>query len=138
MYPYNNYVNQYTKQWQQPLNNLFNPQQNTQQLRQQVPHVSGRNGAAAYPMAPNSEVFLIDDTDAVLWLKTTDSAGYPTLFSIPIPDDFGKPPEQKEAARYEALEKRITSLEALINEQSITRNAEQEPTGGTVATDSAG
>lgn len=119
-------------------NNMFNPMQTGQQQRQQIPHVSGKNGATAYPLAPNSEIFLVDDTDAVLWLKTTDSAGYPTLFSIPIPADFGKPPEQKEAARYEALEKRITSLEAMINEQSITRNVEPQQAGGIVSTDSAG
>ena len=136
MYPFNN--NQYMQQWpQMPQANMFNPMHSSNPQRQQIPHVSGRNGAAAYQMAPNSEVFLIDDTDAIIWLKTTDSAGYPTLFPIPIPADFGKSPEQKETSRYDALEKRIASLEVIFNEQSIARNAEPKQAGGTVGADSA-
>ena len=42
-----------------------------------IVRVSGRPGAEAYQMAPNSEVLLLDETAPIVWLKTTDGAGYP-------------------------------------------------------------
>lgn len=42
-------------------------------------HVTGLDGAKAYPMPPNSEVPLFDSTDDVLYIKTTDGAGFPTI-----------------------------------------------------------
>ena len=42
-------------------------------------YVTGLDGAKAYPMPPNSEVPLFDSTDDVIYLKTTDGAGFPTI-----------------------------------------------------------
>lgn len=41
--------------------------------------VQGESGAKAYLMAPNSTVMLMDSEDSVFYLKSTDTAGMPTL-----------------------------------------------------------
>lgn len=41
--------------------------------------VTGIDGAKAYQLPPNSKMPLFDENDDVLYLKTTDAAGYPTV-----------------------------------------------------------
>jgi hypothetical protein len=53
-------------------------------LQQQPIHgfvyVTGMEGARAYQMPPNSEMPLFDSTnDGVMFIKTTDAAGFPTI-----------------------------------------------------------
>lgn len=84
--------------------------------RHEVIRVSGRNGAEAFQMAPNSSVLLLDETAPVVWLKTTDGAGYPTLASYDITPSLSQ--EQKEQSRFDVLEKRISNLEAILNDKS--------------------
>ena len=82
----------------------------------EVIRVNGKNGAEAFQLAPNSSVLLLDETAPVVWLKTTDGAGYPTLSSYDIAPSLT--PEQREQNRYDTLEKRISDLEALLNDKS--------------------
>ena len=41
--------------------------------------VTGIDGAKAYQLPPSSKMPLFDEHDDVLYLKTTDAAGYPTV-----------------------------------------------------------
>lgn len=41
--------------------------------------VTGIDGAKAYQMAPNSTVALFDNNEDVMYIKTTDGAGFPTI-----------------------------------------------------------
>lgn len=41
--------------------------------------VNGINGAKAYQMPPNSSVALFDANEDMMYVKTTDAAGYPTI-----------------------------------------------------------
>ena len=41
--------------------------------------VSGRNGAEAFQMPPNSRAVLFDDSDDVMYRVSTDGAGYKTV-----------------------------------------------------------
>lgn len=54
-----------------------------QQQQQQAIHgfvyVTGLEGAKAYQMPPNSEMPLFDSTGDVMYIKTTDGAGFPTI-----------------------------------------------------------
>lgn len=77
--------------------------------RETIKRVSGRPGADAYRMAPNSEVLLLDETQPVIWLKTTDSAGYPTLTAYDIALH-----EEEKPADYKSLEERLKKLEEAI------------------------
>ena len=78
-----------------------------------VVRVSGRPGAEAYQMPPNSEVLLLDETQPVVWLKTTDGAGYPRLnaYDITIHED-------EKPVDYKSIEERIKKLEDAINAKS--------------------
>ena len=52
--------------------------------RTEVIRVHGEEGAKAYNLAPNSSIILMDETEPVVWLKTTDGAGYPTVTGYDI------------------------------------------------------
>lgn len=82
---------------------------------QQIIKVNGENGARAYQMMPNSSALLLDETAPLVWLKETDSVGYPTLSAFKIEPYVPEPqPDYKE------LMNRIASLEERLknNEQS--------------------
>ena len=74
-----------------------------------IVRVSGRPGAEAYQMAPNSETLLLDETAPIVWLKITDGAGYPRL----IPYDIT--PHEETQPDYKSFEERLKRLEDLIN-----------------------
>ena len=79
---YNPYMYAYGQQGYQPP--LYQPQQQMQPQPQQQPvdlifSVSGRKGAEAFPMGPNSRVVLFDDSEDVMYRVTTDSAAYKTI-----------------------------------------------------------
>ena len=75
-YPYQmNYNNQF--QQQPSYNSLL--QQNNTAGKQEVVRVNGKNGAQAFQLPPNSSILLLDETAPIVWLKTTDGAGYPTI-----------------------------------------------------------
>lgn len=55
-------------------------QQQQQQSIHGFVYVTGLEGARAYQMPPNSEMPLFDSTcDGVMFVKTTDAAGFPTI-----------------------------------------------------------
>lgn len=83
----------------------------------EVIRVNGENGAKAYQMAPNSSVLLLDETAPIVWLKTTDGAGYPTITGYNI-----SPIETKEnvgvtSSEYSKLDERIKRLESMAMER---------------------
>lgn len=78
-------------------------------IQQRVVRVSGRPGAEAYQMAPNSEVLLLDETAPIVWLKTTDGAGYPRLTPYDIAIHEDEPPVD-----YKSIEERLSKLEELL------------------------
>ena len=86
------------------------------QQHYEIVRVNGRPGAEAFQMAPNSQTLLLDETAPIVWLKTTDGAGYPSLTAYGITP--AQTPEEKDDERYEELNKRIDELEAMIREQS--------------------
>ena len=80
----------------------------------EVVRVNGENGARAFQMAPNSSVLLLDETDPIVWLKTTDGAGYPTITPYSITPYVKKEPEDL----FKSLDERIKKLEELVNESN--------------------
>lgn len=55
------------------------PQPSAQGAPRQLVRVSGMDGARAYQMAPNEVVALFDEGDDILYVKSTDGAGFPTI-----------------------------------------------------------
>lgn len=86
---------------------VFNPY--APQTRRTVSRVSGKPGADAFKMGPNEEVLLLDVTAPIIWLKTTDSASYPTLTAYDITPHVEETPPD-----YKTIEERLKKLEEAI------------------------
>lgn len=81
--------------------------------RYEVIQVNGENGARAFAMAPNSSALLMDATAPIVWLCTTDGAGYLTASPFSI-----APYQPEKHVDVKTLEERIERLEAKLSEQS--------------------
>ena len=101
--PYNN-INTY--------NPYYNNYLNYNNQRQQVIRVNGQNGAKAYQLNPNSSILLLDETAPIIWLKTTDGAGYATVTAYDI-----APHQNEIPVDTKSLEARVTRLEQIMNER---------------------
>ena len=88
----------------------FNPYQ-FQPQSTQVVKVNGLNGANAFAIGPNSSALLLDESGTLVWLVTTDGAGYKTVSPYDI-----TPHKEPAAPDYGSLEQRLTKLEGIINE----------------------
>lgn len=100
--------------------------QQQQTAKQEVTRVNGENGARAYQIGANSSALLLDESGLLIWLVTTDGAGYKTVAPYDI-----TPHKTTQQANYAALEERITRLEGLINGENsrntkATRQADDE------------
>jgi len=80
------------------------------QQTQQVVRVNGENGARAYNLGPNGSALLLDESGTLVWLVTTDGAGYKTVGAYDI-----TPHQQQLPAEYGDLETRIKRLEEFMN-----------------------
>ena len=95
-------------------------QPQTQQTK--VVEVTGRGGADAFQLAPDSSILLLDNTAPIVWLAKTDGAGYKTLMAYDI-----KPhEEEKSVDHYKDLEERIAKLEETVNAKSDTTNVKRK------------
>lgn len=114
MYPYNN---------QNQLSQLLLQQAiQPQSAQTKVIEVTGRAGADAYQLGPDSSILLLDNTAPIVWLVKTDGAGYKTLAAYDI-----KPhEEEKPADHFKELEERIAKLEETVNAKSNTSNAKRK------------
>lgn len=106
MYPMNNYLNQY--QYPNPYaNNSFNSSPFSQS--QSLIRVTGIEGAKAYSqMNPNSTVALFDSNEDVMYIKSTDGAGFPTIrtfrFEEMVPTQMSGPNSKDYVSREEMEE----------------------------------
>ena len=98
--------------------------------RTEVTRVNGRNGAEMYNIAPNSSVLLLDESGSLVWLVTTDGAGYKTISPYDI-----TPHQQAQAPNISNLEARITKLEEIINGYSADITTAKQKCKPTVDTD---
>lgn len=78
--------------------------------RYEIIHVTGRHGAEALQMAPNSSVLALDDTAPLVWLCRTDGAGYLTATPFDIAQ-HAEPP----AVNVDDLSARLTRLEEMLS-----------------------
>ena len=103
----------------------FNPygfmqQAQTQQILpvQQVVKVNGENGARAFTMGANSSALLLDESGTLVWLVTSDGAGYKTVSAYDI-----VPHQEQPKPDYSTLEQRIEKLEMIVNGTSRNPSA---------------
>ena len=101
--------------FQNPYLNPYGYQQPVQQYAppSSVIKVNGENGARSYNMGANSSALLLDESGLMVWLCTTDGAGYKTVTPYDI-----TPHQVTPAPDFVSLESRIKKLEDLINGDS--------------------
>ena len=90
-------------------------QQNAPQQPSQVIRVNGENGAKAFTIGANSSALLLDESGTMVWLVTSDGAGYKTVSAYDI-----IPHKATSVPDYSSLEERIKRLEDTVN--ANTRN----------------
>lgn len=109
-------------------NQYYNPQMNNQQIypqeqTQNLIRVNGIGGAKTYQMAPNSTVALFDSNEDIMYIKTTDGAGFPSIrtFSFTEVKEQNKPIPQVDYISREEFEE--FKKELMNNgKQSISRS----------------
>ena len=123
------------------VNPLYNPMVNPylgaqrpyqQQPRQEVIKVNGENGARAFQMPANSSALLLDESGVIVWLVTTDGAGYKSVAPFDI-----SPHEAAPVPNYSDLETRITRLEEMMNNANTCNSSNAQRTEYTAFTDAA-
>ena len=102
--------------------------------RQEVIKVCGENGARAFQLGPNSSALLLDESGALVWLVTTDGAGYKSVAPFDI-----SPHQATPEPDYGSLEERVKKLEEAISNGSTadTANARAEYTAFTDSSEPA-
>ena len=115
-------VNSFSNPYMNPYGQQF---QSYQQVlpQQQVVRVNGENGARAYAMGANSSALLLDESGKIVWLKTTDGAGFATVTPYDVtPHQIERTPD------FSSLETRVKRLEELINEHANDSSATSRKT----------
>lgn len=75
--------------------------------------VTGLEGAKAYQLPPNSSIALFDGNADLMYVKTTDAAGYPTIRTFRFePVEQAPAPQADYVSRedFDALVKRVEEL----------------------------
>ena len=112
--------------------NQFYPQQpgmNNQQFFQQqeqpqnLIRVNGLEGAKAYQMSANSTVALFDANNDLMYVKSTDGAGFPTIRTFAFNEVVANNNTVPENVEYVTREEFNKLKEELLNgKQSISRS----------------
>ena len=115
--------------FQNPYLNPYYPQPvQTFSQPSSVIKVNGENGARSYQMGANSSALLLDESGLIVWLCTTDGAGYKTVAAYDI-----TPHQAEPVPDYGSLESRIKRLEEMINgntaDSSATRRRSKSDDG---------
>ena len=119
----NNYMNPYLNA-DQPYQQAMQTPQMPFMNQQQVVKVNGENGARSFQLGANSSALLLDECGTIVWLVTSDGAGYKTVSPYDIaPHQLTKAPD------YSSLEERISRLEEYINGNTNNSTAVKRKNG---------
>ena len=94
----------------------------------QVVRVNGENGARAFQIGANSSALLLDESGTMVWLVTSDGAGYKSVAAYDIAPHKAEP-----APDFGSLEQRIKRLEEKMNGTAGNSSAarKKQPDDGT-------
>lgn len=93
----------------------FNAQMASQQPVNCLTRVTGIDGAKAYQMPPNSVAALFDDSYDIMYVKSTDGAGFPTIRIFDFYEHKEETPVQQQPVNVENFATK-QELENLQNE----------------------
>lgn len=100
------------------------PQQAPQLPAQQVVRVNGENGARAFQIGANSSALLLDESGTLVWLVTSDGAGYKTVAAYDIMPHKAEPDRN-----YSDLETRVKKLEDMMGGRRNGNTGNSSATG---------
>lgn len=135
MYGYQNYQSQY-QPYQGPQQFAMDQMQQFQQRTQtpstagyqQLIKVTGIEGAKAYQMPPNSAVPLFDADNDIMYVKTTDGAGFPTIRAFSFqPIESPVQQDQQYVTRTEFENAMMKLREAMSDGQQPVRKSTRKP-----------
>ena len=86
----------------------------------EIINVNGVAGARSLRLAPNSSVILRDTNSPIVWLCEADGTGY----FEPVPYTV-TPYQERPQADVNDIERRLSRLEAMLNEQSNDEQTER-------------
>ena len=104
--------------------NQFQPQLNQPQVNtQNLIRVNGIDGAKAYQMPANSTVALFDNNEDIMYIKTTDGAGFPAIRTFAFNEVVANTNPIQDTADYVTRDEFNKLKEELLNDkQSISRS----------------
>ena len=104
--------------------NQFQPQLNQPQMTaQNLIRVNGIDGAKAYQMPANSTVALFDNNEDIMYIKTTDGAGFPAIRTFAFNEVVANTNPIQDTADYVTRDEFNKLKEELLNgKQSISRS----------------
>ena len=88
--------------------------------------VTGIEGAKAYQIPPDSKVALFDSNDDVMYVKSTDAGGYPTIRTFrftPVEAEAAPTPDYVTRDEFRELADRIGSLEDAARPAKASKGA---------------
>ena len=92
--------------------------------QRQVDRVNGENGARAFAMGPYSSAMLLDESGTLVWMVTTDGAGYKTVAPYDI-----LPHKAEAAPDFSDLESRVKKLEDMMGGRRNGNTGNSSATG---------
>lgn len=113
-------MNSYLNQNLMPNSTNFNPYWPNQLPRYSANPIQGKNAAWQFPMGPNSEIYLPDANEDIIWWIRTDNNGNRNVqgFDITLHED----PKQVDT---NDLAARLAAVEEWINAKSNKSNAKR-------------
>lgn len=104
--------------------------QNSYQIQpNQLIRVNGMDGAKAYQMSPNSTVALFDANEDIMYIKSSDGAGFPTIrtfsFKEILPEASSAAPNYISREEFENFKAEVLNYaQQLVSKQ---RNQGEQP-----------
>ena len=89
-------------------NSYFQPQ------RQELIKVNGLEGAKNYPLSPGSTVALFDAESDIMYIKSMDAGGFPSIRTFTFMETTSKPTDSTEI-RLSNIETEIAQLKEALN-----------------------
>lgn len=116
----------------------FNAQMASQQPVNCLTRVTGIDGAKAYQMPPNSVAALFDDSYDIMYVKSTDGAGFPTIRIFDFYEHKEEVPVQQQSVNVEnfatkqelqTLQHQLEEVKGMISngKQSVPEQQSEQP-----------
>lgn len=92
--------------------------------------VSGRNGAEAFQMPPNSRAVLFDDSEDVMYRVSTDGAGYKTVQEFDFAPRATEAPQEAQFVTRDDFDALMAKVDALTAQKPARGTARKAATDG--------